>query len=181
MNGPLRVPAKDFTNDNHYADTPIYSGDPNTRGSEIWTSLDFKWSKRGWVAYGLNFEWDLKSRCPTIWNLDKWAPFCQKPFEIWTKTSGFQMFQFLNGWAYSHSEIPTIWKPDHWKSDLQKVWISNVSRFWMFGFQIPTVPKILEHANSGLSLVLILNGLTNHVDKTIHIPIWICIWLFQTG
>ena len=30
-------------------------------GSEIWTSLDFEWSKRGWVANGLDFEWDLKS------------------------------------------------------------------------------------------------------------------------
>ena len=35
-------------------------------GSEIWTSLDCEWSKRGWVANGLNFEWDLKSRSPTI-------------------------------------------------------------------------------------------------------------------
>ena len=32
-------------------------------GSEILTSLDFEWSKRGWVAAnGLDFEWDLKSR-----------------------------------------------------------------------------------------------------------------------
>ena len=31
-------------------------------GSEIQPSLDFKWSKRGWVANGLNFKWDLKSR-----------------------------------------------------------------------------------------------------------------------
>ena len=35
-------------------------------GSEIWTSLDFKWSKRCWVANGLDFEWDLKSGSPTI-------------------------------------------------------------------------------------------------------------------
>ena len=28
-------------------------------GSEILTSHDFEWSKRGWVAYGLDFEWDL--------------------------------------------------------------------------------------------------------------------------
>ena len=46
-------------------------------GSEIRTSLDLKWSKRGWVA---NFEWDLKFRSPIIWNPDKWPPFCQKPF-----------------------------------------------------------------------------------------------------
>ena len=30
-------------------------------GSEIWTSLDFEWSKKGWVADGPDFEWDLKS------------------------------------------------------------------------------------------------------------------------
>ena len=34
-------------------------------GSEIWTSLDFLWSKRGCVAKGLDFEWDLKSRSTT--------------------------------------------------------------------------------------------------------------------
>ena len=40
-------------------------------GSEIRPSLDFEWSKRGWVANGLDFEWDLKSGSPTILNLDK--------------------------------------------------------------------------------------------------------------
>ena len=29
-------------------------------GSEIWTSLDFEWSKRGWVANGPDLERDLK-------------------------------------------------------------------------------------------------------------------------
>ena len=28
-------------------------------GSEMWTSLDFKWSKLGWLLNGPNFEWDL--------------------------------------------------------------------------------------------------------------------------
>ena len=60
-------------------------------GPEIWTSLDFEWSKRGWVSNGPDFEWDLKSRSSTIWNSDNWLPFCQKPFEIQTKTSGFWM------------------------------------------------------------------------------------------
>ena len=32
-------------------------------GSEIRTGLDLEWSKRGWIANGLNFEWDLG---PTI-------------------------------------------------------------------------------------------------------------------
>ena len=35
-------------------------------GSEIRPSLDFEWSKTGWVANGLDFEWDLKSGSPTI-------------------------------------------------------------------------------------------------------------------
>ena len=60
-------------------------------GSEIWPSLGFEWSKRGWVANGLDLEWDLNSGSPTIWNPVKWPPFCQKPFEIRTKTSRFRM------------------------------------------------------------------------------------------
>ena len=35
-------------------------------GSESWTCLDLEWSKRGWVANGLDFEWHLKSGSPTI-------------------------------------------------------------------------------------------------------------------
>ena len=35
-------------------------------GSEIWTSLDFKWSKKDWFANGLDFEWDLISESQTI-------------------------------------------------------------------------------------------------------------------
>ena len=45
----------------------------------------------------------------------------------------------LNGWDCSYSHSPTIWKLDCLKSDLQKVWISNVSGFQMVGFQIPIV------------------------------------------
>ena len=51
-------------------------------GSEIRTSRDFKWSKKGWVANCLDFEWELKSGGPTIWNMEKRPPFCQKPFEM---------------------------------------------------------------------------------------------------
>ena len=106
------------------------------RGYEIQTSLDFEWLKRGWVANGLDFKRDLKSRSPTIWNADKWSPFCPKPLEIRTKMSRFWMGQFSNGWDYSycHSLSTAIWKPDHLKSNLQKVQISSVS-----GFQIPSV------------------------------------------
>ena len=53
--------------------------------------MDFEWSERGWVANGMDFEWGLKSGSPTILNPKKWPPFCQKTFEIWTKTSGFRM------------------------------------------------------------------------------------------
>ena len=35
-------------------------------GSEIQTSLDFEWLKRGWIANGPDFEWNLKSMSPTI-------------------------------------------------------------------------------------------------------------------
>ena len=35
-------------------------------GSEIGTSLDFEWSKRGCVVNGLVFKSDLKSGSPTI-------------------------------------------------------------------------------------------------------------------
>ena len=73
-------------------------------GSEIRTSLDSEWSKRCWVANGVDFEWDLKSGSPTIRNPYKWPPSCQKPFEFWTKMSGFCMVQFLNGWDYSQSQ-----------------------------------------------------------------------------
>ena len=35
-------------------------------GSEIRTGLDLEWSKRGWVANGMDFEWDLKYGSQTI-------------------------------------------------------------------------------------------------------------------
>ena len=60
-----------------------------TLGSEIRSSLDLEWSKRGWVANGPDFKWDLKSQSPTtIWNPDKCSPFCQK-------LSGFWMVRFF--------------------------------------------------------------------------------------
>ena len=46
-------------------------------GSVIWTSLDFKWSKRGWVANGPNFEWELKSRSQNG-SLEKRLPYSHK-------------------------------------------------------------------------------------------------------
>ena len=69
-------------------------------GSEIRTSLDFEWLKRGGVANGMDFKWDLKSGSPIIWNPDNWLSKT-----IWNsnKNVWFWMFWFLNGWSYSHS------------------------------------------------------------------------------
>ena len=50
-------------------------------GSEIRTRPNIEWSKRGWFANGLDFEWYLNYGSPTILNLDKWQSFCQKPLE----------------------------------------------------------------------------------------------------
>ena len=47
-------------------------------------------SKRGWVANGPDFKWDLKYGSPTILNPDKWPPFCKKPFEIPKKCPDFE-------------------------------------------------------------------------------------------
>ena len=33
---------------------------------QLGSKMDFEWSKRGWVANGLDFECDLKSGSPTI-------------------------------------------------------------------------------------------------------------------
>ena len=88
-------------------------------GSEIWTSLDFKWSKRGWVANGLDFKWDLKSGSSAIWSLDKWAPFCQKPFEIWAKMSGFRMVGTIAKTKTRPFENRTIWNWTFKKSRFQ--------------------------------------------------------------
>ena len=84
----------------------------------------------------MDFEWDLKSAgSPTIWNLDKWMPFYQKPYEIQTKMSGFQMFSFRMVVAIAITiakarpfDNQTIWNPALKKSGFQ-----------MVGFQIPTV------------------------------------------
>ena len=102
---------------------PVYSGD-------LKSDLDFEWSKRGWVTNGLDFEWHLKSGSTTIWNLDKWPPFCQKLFQIGTKMSGFWMVRTIaiamaKAWPF---ENRTIKNPT-----------SKKFGFQMVGFQIPIV------------------------------------------
>ena len=82
------------------------------------------------------FWTNLKSWSPTIWKLDKWPTFCHKPFEMQTKMSRFWMVRFSNGWddSYSHCKSPTIWKPDHIKSNLLKLRISDPQCGPVFGF-----------------------------------------------
>ena len=98
-------------------------------------------------------QWDLKSGCIWIsngqkeirlqmvhisngmWNPDKWLPFCQKTFEIWTQMSSFQM-------------VMTIAIAQPFKNltnrNLQKVLIWIVFRLWMVGFKIPIVLSIIN-------------------------------------
>ena len=59
--------------------------------SGLWSYSEDLKSRLGWIGNGLDFKWDLKSGSPNIWNLNKLSLFCQKPFEILTKMSGFWM------------------------------------------------------------------------------------------
>ena len=81
-------------------------------GSEI-TDWDFKRSNSGWFGNGPEFDWDLESVRPTIWNLDKWQPFCHKPFQIWTKMdfawSSFRMARTITIAIARPFENRTIW------------------------------------------------------------------------
>ena len=79
-------------------------------GSEIQPILDFEWSKRGWVANGLDFKWHLKIL--TIYrhfvknhlksgqiSLECECPYHLKtgPFEIRLKSQDFKCFWISNG------------------------------------------------------------------------------------
>ena len=66
--------------------TPRYSGE--IKSVPLWI-----WNGRKEVDLQMvQFQMVLEIWSLTIWNLNKWLPFCQKPFEFWTKT-----FWFLNG------------------------------------------------------------------------------------
>ena len=82
-------------------------------GSEICTSLYFEWSKRGWGENGPDFEWNLKSWSPTIWNPDK---------------NG----QILNGPVFKWYELKQSLKPDHLKTGPFEIWPSKSLDFKMF-------------------------------------------------
>ena len=100
----------------------IYSGD--LKSGYLWILN----SKSESVCKWSGFQIDLKSGSSTIWKLAQTTAILYLPFEIQTIFSGFQMVQFSNGWASAKAIaiVPTIWKWDHLKSDLQK------SGFWMF-------------------------------------------------
>ena len=95
---------------------------------EIQTSLDIQWGFE--IQTSLDFEWDLKSVSSTIWNPDKWPPFCLKPFEIrQTKRSGFQM---VGTKALAKAQLsPTIWNQTIRNPTLKKSGFPMV-RFYIF-------------------------------------------------
>ena len=106
-------------------------------GSEIRTGRDFEWSKRGRVANGVDFEQNLKSGSPTNQNLDSSRHFVKNHLKSGQKCPHFEWsgFQMVGTIAIAIAKA----QPDHLKSNLQKVWISNVSGFQLVGFQILTV------------------------------------------
>ena len=77
-----------------------------------------------------------------------WNPEAQ-PIEIHTNAGQkcldfeWSSFQMVGTIAISMAKAQSFWKPDHLKSNLQKVRISNVSRFQMVGFQNPSVKRFL--------------------------------------
>ena len=52
--------------DNHFPKVSMVGITDLWWGSEIRTSLDFEWPKGGSIPNGLDFNWDLESRSPTI-------------------------------------------------------------------------------------------------------------------
>ena len=95
--------------------------------------VQFQMPKRGWFANGSNFKYDLKYKQmtpnlpKTIWNPNK---------NVWILNG--PVFEWLEH-SYSQSYSPTLWKPDHLKSDLPKVWILKgriLDAHWIFKFRL---------------------------------------------
>ena len=85
-----------------------------------------------WSGYGMGSDiWK-----PTIWNPDKWLPFCQKQFEIRTKWSGFQM---VGNTAIAIGKARTFENLTIWNTTFKE------SGFWMVGVQISTIWKNMGH------------------------------------
>ena len=100
-----------------------------------------------------------------------------------TKMSGFWMVRFSNGWGHSHSHsLSPFWKHDHLKSDLQKVNILNVSRFWKVGFQIPILKYYIRDPKSDHSKTGSIRNLDvfcvrfSNVKKSFFLPLPFEIW-----
>ena len=114
----------------------------------------------------LNATWIPDS--PTIWMPDKPIPSCFLMYLV----------QFSNGRS-STLDIahgPTIWKPNHLKSELQKVWYSNVSGIQMV-VQIPTVLFFsqcwnFELQTKTLSLFVCLFKGSSNVYKKLVSSVW---------
>ena len=77
--------------------------------------LGCKWSR---------FQMGSEIRKPNHLKSEQMAPFCQKPFDVGTKTSWFIMVWLLNGWDYSIAKARpfknrTIWNMTFKKSIFQ--------------------------------------------------------------
>ena len=90
------------------------------------------WILSGQKEVGLQIVWILSG----IWNLEAqpyeiistWHHFVKNHLKFGQKYPDYDWSRFLNGWdyRYGHSLSLTIWKPDHLKSELQKLQISRV-------------------------------------------------------
>ena len=147
-------------------------------GSEIPTSLDFEWSKRGWVANGpdLNGIWNLEAQLfeiwtngchffKTIWNLDKnvrilngWtiaiARALPQPFEIRpSKTPDFKWSDLRFPLYYCSKH--TLCSPEevHGSKQIGQVVPSSSS-----SSSLATAPATPFFASSLLSLATLLSS-----------------------
>ena len=127
----------------------MYWIDPNLKHRPVSEELKSKrvWILNGRKEVGLQMVWILNG----IWNQEA------QPFEFQTNGRHFVKNHLKSGQKVHFWMVgPTIWKPDHLKSDLQKVQIWYVSGFQMDRFQIPTVVAHKCHMVYFLIIVLIL-------------------------
>ena len=95
-----------------------------------------KWPKRGCVANGPDFEWDLKYGSPTIWNPDKWQPICQRQNHL---KSGQKCSDFEWSGFWMVGCIAIVWRS--WPENInRKVYprFLHFSASWASRIKIPT-------------------------------------------
>ena len=95
-----------------------------------------KWPKRGCVANGPDFEWDLKYGSPTIWNPDKWQPICQRQNHL---KSGQKCSDFEWSGFWMVGCIAIVWRS--WPENInRKVYprFLDFSAIWASRIKIPT-------------------------------------------